>query len=217
MVIKEAEPWILWPDVVSYGINTGNISETFEGYTDFTLSIHLRVLGNSSEKRTVFAKLPNYCGVDLEKNNTPMLVLKLIKGGEEIYRYLSSDVIMGEGFNLLSYRYSKEKRRVDVSLNDRIAIAYDLESDEELTVGFEPHIIFGAGNFPKNNFNLNYCTYETDFILICKSYKTYQEILNIRDKHTLDETIVGLYDFNKHTDYKVYDLSENCNFLHKII
>lgn len=30
MVIEKGEPWLLWPDKVSYGINTGNIGETFE-------------------------------------------------------------------------------------------------------------------------------------------------------------------------------------------
>jgi hypothetical protein len=217
MVIKEAEPWLLWPDMVSYEINTGKISETFEGHTDFTMAINLKVLSTPLNKRTIFAKLPNYCGIDIETNNTPMLILKLLKNGEELYRYLTSETIVDRNFNLLIYRYNKKDRVVEVLVNENVAISYSLENNEELTVGFEPHIIFGSGNFPKNNFNLNYCSYETDFILISKSYKSYSEIIDIKNKQTIDESIVGLYDFKKYTDYKVYDLSENCNFIHKII
>ena len=28
MIIKEGEPWLLWPSMVSYGINTGDIGKT---------------------------------------------------------------------------------------------------------------------------------------------------------------------------------------------
>ena len=44
MVIKEGEPWLLWPSMVSYGINTGEIGKTFEGDTDFTLSMNIKIL-----------------------------------------------------------------------------------------------------------------------------------------------------------------------------
>lgn len=217
MVIKETEPWLLWPDTTSFGINTGKISEVFEGVSDFTLAMRLKILSNEPIKRTVFAKLPNYCGIDVESNNTPLLILKLFKENEELSRYISCNYEIDTEFNWLVYRYSISKRIVEVLVNDIIVIEYKLEDDEELTSGVEPHIIFGAGNFPKNGFNLNYCSYDFDFLMISKSYKQFQEIIKIKNERLLDESIVGLYDFERHTDYKVYDLSENCNFIHKII
>ncbi len=217
MIINESEPWLLWPDKVSYGINKGEISKTFEGYTDFTLAMNIKILTKSETKRTLFAKLPNYCGVDLESNNKLLLILKLLKNDEETYQYIISDDSLNACYNILIFRYLKDKNIVDVSINDNIVIEYKLEDDEQLTIGDEPHIIFGSGNFPHNNFNLNYCSYDINFLLISKSYKLYNEILNIKNNIMLDDSIIGLYDFNKHTDFKVYDLSENCNFLHKII
>lgn len=217
MVVNEAEPWLLWPDTTCFGINTGKISEVFEGVSDFTLAMRLKILSNEPNKRTIFAKLPNYCGIDVESNNTPLLILKLFKGNEELYRYISCNYEIDTEFNWLVYRYSISKRIVEVLVNDIIVIEYKLEDDEELTSGVEPHIIFGAGNFPKNGFNLNYCSYDFDFLMISKSYKQFQEIIKIKNERLLDESIVGLYDFERHTDYKVYDLSENCNFIHKII
>lgn len=217
MVIKESEPWILWPDTTSFEINTGKISEVFEGYSDFTLSMEIKMISEGPSKRTLFAKLPNYCGIDIELNNTPLLILKLNKSGEEKSRYISCNFEINSEFNWVTYRYSKSKRFVEVLINDIVVINYKLESDEELTNGFDSHIIFGAGNFPKNGFNLNYCSYDIHYLLISKSYKQFSEIIKIKNEKFLDKTIVGLYDFRKHTEYKVYDLSENCNFIHKII
>jgi hypothetical protein len=218
MVIKNGEPWLLWPNMVSYDINTGDIGKTFEGESDFTLSMYIKILTKSSEKRTIFAKLPNYMGLDIEKeNNNLMLILNLDKNGETEWKYLFSETEMGYEFNLLTFRYNKKNKILEILLNDLVAIEYKLNDDEKLSVGYEPHIIFGAGNFPSNGFNLNYCEYDIDFLLISKSYKSISEIFSIKDNSILDNSIVGLYDFKKHTDYKIYDLSENCNFLHKII
>jgi len=218
MVIKNGEPWLLWPSMVSYDINTGEIGKTFEGDTDFTLSMYVKVLTNSSDKRTIFAKLPNYMGLDIEKeNNNLMLILNLNKNGETEWKYLFSETQIGYEFNLITFRFNKTNKILEILVNDLTAIEYKLEDDESLSIGYEPHVIFGAGNFPSNGFNLNYCEYDIDFLMISKSYKSVFEIYNIKDNLILDDTIVGLYDFKKHTDYKIYDLSENCNFLHKII
>ena len=218
MVIKSGEPWLLWPNMVSYGINTGDIGKTFEGDTDFTLSMYIKILTKSAEKRTIFAKLPNYMGLDIEKeNNNLMLILNLNKNGETEWKYLFSETEIGYDSNLITFRFNKTNKILEILVNDIIAIEYKLENDEELSIGYEPHIIFGSGNFPSNGFNLNYCEYNIDFLMISKSIKSIFEIYNIKDNLILDDTIVGLYDFKKHTDYKIYDLSENCNFLHKII
>ena len=53
--------------------------------------------------------------------------------------------------------------------------------------------------------------------MISKEYKSYNQIYNIKEIKDLDNSIIGLYNFKKHTDYKVFDISNNCNFLHKII
>ena len=69
------------------------------------------------------------------------------------------------------------------------------------TLGYSesPHIIFGAGNFPKNNFNLNY----TDFDL--------HEF-----KLSVDGELVSHHTFEKFIHDKSFDLTENCNFIHKV-
>ena len=63
----------------------------------------------------------------------------------------------------------------------------------------DPHIIFGAGNFPKNGYNLNY----TDIELY--EFKVTQED-KLLCHHTFEEYI---YD-------KSVDLTGDCNFINKI-
>lgn len=219
MIIKEQEPWLLWPDKVSYEINKGEIGKTFEGDTDFTISMRIKILSKSSEKRTIFAKLPNYTGIDIEKeDNKLLLILNLKDNNGTRGEYLMSDIGLGFDFNFLTFSYNKQERLLQVIVNQEVVITYKLKDEEELSNGHEPHIIFGAGNFPHNNFNLNYCSYEVDFLIIAKKMLSYTQIKSFYEKNeTLDSSIVGLYDFIEKTDYKIYDHSNNCNFIHKIL
>ena len=73
MIIKHGEPWLLWPNTVSYGINKGDINRTLEGDTDFTMSMRIKVLSKTPSKRTIFSKLPNYMGLDVENDNNNLL------------------------------------------------------------------------------------------------------------------------------------------------
>jgi len=218
MVLNEGEPWLLWPDKVSYGINKGDIMDTFEG-EDFTISMHLKILTKSNQKRTLFAKLPNYMGIDIEKeNNHLLLILNLTQNGEEKWEYLFSDLTLGYDVNFLTLHYSKENKKIELYINDSLAIEYTLKEDEEFTKGNEPHVIFGAGNFPHNGYNLNYCSYELDYLIIAKKCVSLSEIKGLYNGEIQNvDGVVGLYDFAKKTDYKIYDLTGNCNFIHKIL
>lgn len=218
MIIKEEEPWLLWPNEVSYGLNKGDIMDTFEG-EDFTISMHLKILTKTPNKRTIFAKLPNYMGIDIEKeNNNLLLILNLTKNGEEKWEFLFSDLTLGYDVNFLTLYYKKETKKVELYINDSLAVEYTLKEDEEFTKGNEPHVIFGAGNFPHNGFNLNYCSYDLDYLIIAKKCVSLSDIKGLYNGEIQSvDGVVGLYDFTKKTDYKIYDLTGNCNFIHKIL
>jgi hypothetical protein len=201
MVIKEAEPWLLWPSMVSYGLNKGSIGDTFEGESSFCLEMTFKVISKEPSKRTLFAKLPSYMGVDIEgDDNKLLLILNLRRDGETYYEYLMSEVGIGWNLTTLIFKYNKEERTIRVSVNENVLITYKLKEREILNNGNDPHIIFGAGNFPHNGFNLNYCSYQVEHLRISK-----------------DDEVLGLYDFKKRTDYKIYDFTGNCNFIHKIL
>lgn len=218
MEIKEGHPWLLWPDSVSFNINKGDIMRTFEGESDFTLSMRLQLLSKHTEKKTIFAKLPNYVGVDLiENTNQFLLILNLDKEGEQSWHYLSSDFKLDYEYHFLTLRYSLETNNIQLLLDDFIVIEYQLQDNEKLSSEDQSHIIFGSGNFPKNKFNLNYTSYNTDFLMITKEYLTFDQIKDSYQSDRPTKKTVGFYDFKEKTDYKIYDKTGNCNFIHKIL
>ena len=158
-------------------------------------------------------------GIDIEKeNNNLLLILNLTKNGEEKWEFLFSDLTLGYDVNFLTLYYKKETKKAELYINDSLAIEYALKEDEEFTKGNEPHVIFGAGNFPHNGFNLNYCSYDLDYLIIAKKCVSLSDIKGLYNGEIQSvDGVVGLYDFTKKTDYKIYDLTGNCNFIHKIL
>jgi len=219
MIIKYGEPWLLWPDTVSYGINRGDIGEVFEGKNDFTLSMRVKILTKGPGKRTLFAKLPNYMGLDVEKDNNNLLfICNFEKDGEVKAEYLFINNELGWDWNFITIRYNKNFNYLDILINDIVVLEKKLEQGQTISMGDNPHMIYGSGNFPHNGFNLNYCEYEIDHLLISKNYLSYKVIESVyRDKSIENLNVIGLYDFEEKTNYKVYDFTGNCNFIHKII
>jgi hypothetical protein len=218
MVINKGEPWLLWPDKISYGINRGEIYKTLEGETDFTISMRVKILSKKPYKRTLFAKLPNYMGIDIEGDNNQLLfIYNKDENGDVGSEYEMIDGYLSSDYNFVTVSYTKELNVIKIIINNQIVFTKSLGS-QKLTIGYEPHIIFGAGNFPKNDFNLNYCSYDLDFLLIAKKCVPFNIIEDVYNGQIeIPEGVVGLYDFNKKTEHKIYDLTGNCNFIHKII
>ena len=88
--------------------------------------------------------------------------------------------------------------RFELFLNGEVILNVDL-SERELGLDNSPHIIFGAGNFPKNKTNTNYTEFEFHKFKLITDGKLISE-------HTFEEFIHN----------KSVDISGNCNFLHKI-
>ena len=218
MVIKEGEPWLFWPDMISFGINRGEIYKTFEGETDFTISMRVKIISKEPHKRTLFAKLPNYMGIDVEGDKNQLLFIgNYIKDDVVTPEYEMINGYLNWDYNFLTINYSKELNSIKILINDVYVFEHNL-GNKQLTTGYEPHIVFGAGNFPRNGFNLNYCSYDMDYLIIAKKSLSYTIITDLYNKNIeIPECVVGLYDFNKRTDFKINDLTGNCNFLHKII
>jgi len=218
MEIKNGEPWVLWPSSVSYGLNKGEIESTFEGDSDFTLSMEITISTSIKEKRTIFAKLPNYMGFDIEGNNGIFIFTLMNENNVEETKYMWIDNCINDGHNVLTFRYNKENNLLQVIVDDITKLDYKIEDGFRLSKYDNTHIVFGAGNFPHNGFNLNYAEYQIDHLIIAKNYLSYNEIIGcFSGKNITPKNTVALYDFNTKTTYKIYDLTGNCNFIHKII
>ena len=78
MIINKGEPWIVWPKKYSHGLCKEDINNSLQGDNDFTLGIEFKLLSEGSDKRTIFSRLPNYLGLDIEKENNNVLFISVI-------------------------------------------------------------------------------------------------------------------------------------------
>ena len=69
MIINKGKPWIVWPKKYSHGLCRKDINDSLQGKNDFTLGITFKLLNGGPEKRTIFSRLPNYLGLDIEKED----------------------------------------------------------------------------------------------------------------------------------------------------
>jgi hypothetical protein len=205
MIIKHGEPWLLWPNTVSYGINKGDINRTLEGDTDFTMSMRIKVLSKTPSKRTIFSKLPNYMGLDVENDNNNLLfICNFDEDGERNAEYLFIPNELGWDWNFITIRYNNKINYIDILINDVVVFEKQLKPNQRISSDDQSHVIFGSGNFPHNGFNLNYCEYEIDHLLISKNYLSYNVLSEIYEtKEVGNNNVIGLYDFTEKTDYKI--------------
>lgn len=189
--IRKGNPWIFWPSSICDTFPTDPANKKLNGKHSFKLEFDFTLLDESNEKKTIFSMLPMYSGFDVD-NGCDIFLYNI---GETQTKVLPKLVKVGEKTNIkFEYIYGK---RITLYINDK-EYSVDL-NEEELGFDESPHIVFGAGNFPKNGFNLNY----TDFNL--HTFK-----LEINDE------LVSHHEFEKFIHDKSYDLTGNCNFIHKL-
>jgi len=189
--IRKGNPWIFWPSSICDTFPTDPANKKLNGKYSFKLEFDFTLLDDSNEKKTIFSMLPMYSGFDVD-NGCDIFLYNI---GETQTKVLPKLVKVGENTNIkFEYIYGK---RITLYINDK---EYSVELNEE-ELGFDesPHIVFGAGNFPKNGFNLNY----TDFNL--HNFK-----LEVNDE------LISHHEFKKFIHDKSYDLTGNCNFIHKL-
>lgn len=214
MIFKKGEPWLLWPDVNAYGLDKGNVGTLFNGNNDFTISIKLDLLEIDPDKRTIYSILPTYMGFDIEGFNLSFILTTIDDNGNKIPEYYWFENLIQSLVNTYTFRYKKDIKKIEVLFDDKIIMEKTLTNTKFDDVN-KTHIIFGAGNFPKNDYNLNYAEYEPKNLVISNSCLSYEELETIFNKN--NNKAVAVFDFQKHTEHKVYDLTGNCNFLNKII
>lgn len=191
--INKGEPWLFWPSSIcdTFPENPANLLLTGEKSFEFSFDFILR--DKSLDQKTLFTLVPKYTGVDLFPNETVITVT--FEDKPEYYRLpfvIEPDIVTRIKFD------HKPKKYFKVFINDNEVVNESL-NDKVFGTSPYPHIIIGAGNFPKNNFNLNY----TEFDLL--RFSVFQDG-NILADHFFEEQI---YD-------KFVDVTGNLNFIHKI-
>jgi len=190
--IKEGEPWIMWPNILGQKFIKDPANHIFDYEGDFSFKLVFELEKEITRKSTLFAKLPSYLGIDLEEYG----MLLIVTDGKGKTEYLSCN-FEWEPNRKYELLVTKGNGVITVYIDGNALTLYFI--NDKLAADTNSHIIFGAGNFPKNEFNLNYL----EVIL--------HELEIIRDEETISKHV-----FEEFIHGKSYDLTDNCNFLHQI-
>lgn len=190
--INKGEPWVMWPDSMVANFIEDPANKVFDYEGDFTFSLSFNLTFPVEEKSTLFSKLPSYFGVDLERNGLVLL-----------YTYRNTDT----KYEWVDYSWKIETEYI-ITLRKSGNILELLVNDEKLLIltltdilasDNNSHIIFAAGNFPKNGFNLNYLDVNLNHLTVEKQ-----------------GTLISKHNFETFIHNKSFDITGNCNFIHKI-
>lgn len=191
--IEYSEPWVMWVDSVVDNFVKFPANKIFDYEGDYQFNITFELTEPVLNKSTLFAKLPSYFGIDIEQYG----LLFLVTDNNRNTNYIFIDYVWQVGIKF-ELTIEKEQNQIKILINGSLLHVHtltDVPPKDDIS-----HIIFGAGNFPKNGFNLNY------FSFIIHDLSIY-----------IDKSLISQHNFVKFIHNKSYDLSNNCNFIHKII
>ena len=184
---------VFWPSSIcdSFPENPANL--ILSGNESFEFTLDFKVINDIVEQSTVFTLVPKYTGLDLFPNETVVTIT--FEDKTEYYKFPS---LIKKGVNSQIKFEHKPKEFIKVFINSKEVVNESLV-DRVFGLSDSPHIIFGAGNFPVNNFNLNYI--ELDLL----RFSVFQNG-NILADHFFEDQIFD----------KFVDITGNLNFIHKI-
>lgn len=190
--ITKGNPWVMWPDslVENFIPEPANKILDYNGNFEFKLTFELPEL--VKQKSTLFSKLPSYFGVDIEEYGLTLIVSEKERNSK--YKFGNYTWRTNEKYVL---NIQKKENTLILSINDVIIIKHHIET--ELSSDGISHIILGAGNFPKNGFNLNYIDVILHEFIIKK-----------------EDSMMCEHRFESFIHDKSFDETGNCNFIHKI-
>lgn len=191
--INKGEPWVFWPSNICDTFPEKPANLLLSGEYDFEFELNFILRDNSQDQKTIFTIVPHYTGLDLYKDQTVFTVTFADKA-----RYYRLPTIMPTDKPINIRIEHKVKQYFKIFIDKEEVVSESLE-DKVLGKCPYPHIIFGAGNFPKNNFNLNY----TDIDLL--RFSLFQNGDLLAD-HFFEEIIFDKY----------VDITGNLNFIHKV-
>ena len=189
--ISKGKPWIFWPSSICDTFPTNPSNKLLTGDSYFKVEIEGKILEQSDDPQTLFCILPEYTGLNIHDGKLNF-TLTYNTGAE----YYNLPFTIKDNFKIVIEHIPYSSFTIFIN---EYKETYKLSKSKSFGLSQNPHIIFGAGNFPKNGFNLNY----TNFNL--NSFK-------IKDENGLTTN----HDFKEFIHDKSVDKTGNCNFIHKI-
>jgi len=191
--IKEGNPWLFWPSHICGTFPENPANKILTGNQEFELFVDVKLNKTEGVVGTLFTLLPHYTAMDIYKGR----LLFTMMNEDKVTTCWDIPQPLYDDLRLRILWKHIPNQSFTVFINSREVQRVDLK-EKSFAIENDPHIIFGAGNFPKNNFNLNY----TDIELY--EFKVTQNELLCH--HTFEEYIFD----------KSVDITDNCNFINKM-
>lgn len=191
--IKKGQPWIFWPSSICDSLPEKPGNRILSGDKYFKLTLDYITRETTDNQRTLFTIVPRFTGLDLYGNKSVLTVTC-----EDKADYIDINYIAIENEKTKLVIEHQPEVFFNLFINNNLIHSLDLKG-RSFGIADSPHLILGAGNFPKNEFNLNYL--DVDFL----EFKLEDEN-SIIAHHTFEEFIFD----------KSVDLTGNCNFIHKL-
>lgn len=190
--IEKGDPWVMWPNNLVDNFIDEPANKIFDYSGNFNFILEFELTEPIEQKSTLFAKLPSYFGVDIEPYGISLIYTTEDGNSEYVY---------------LNYEWELNKRYVLKITKNRNILKYEIDGlliyntmlNQNLKGDENSHILFGSGNFPKNGFNLNYIS-----------------VILYRLEIIKDNVLISNHDFETFIHDKSFDLTNNCNFIHRI-
>ena len=189
--IKEGNPWVFWPSSIcdTFPDNPGN--KILHGDSSFTMTVDLSF---KDTKGGLICILPHYTALEVDKKQLKFSLT--YNSNKLVVKYLDYKVKNHNRCKIIFEHLKDEYFKLFVNKVNYLTL--DLTKDK-FKVENDPHIIFGANNFPQNKLNL-----------------LYNNINLYEFKLQQGNEVLSHHKFKKFIYNKSYDLSNNLNFIHKI-
>ena len=190
--IEEGKPWVMWPNNLVDNFIDFPANKVFDQEKDFDFTIKFQLREVVTKKSTLFSKLPSYTGIDIE----PYGLLLILSLSEKDTEYIFMDYTWSVDVEY-TLSFKKTNNVINVEINGQNLLSREISTS--IKGDDQSHIIFGAGNFPKNGFNLNYFGYDLIELVV-----------------SVEGEVISKHIFNEFIHNKSLDITGNCNFIYKI-
>lgn len=192
--IENGKPWVFWPSHICDTFPENPANKILQGKEPFEMYVDLVVKKTEGVIGTLFTLLPHYTAMDIYEGR----VLFTMMNEDRETEYWDLPFPLFDDARMRIKWIHEPNKSFDVFINERPVHKVDL-SEKSFAYDDDPHIIFGAGNFPKNGFNLNYTDIELHEFKVIQN----NELLC---HHTFQDFIFD----------KSVDITDNCNFMNRI-
>jgi hypothetical protein len=237
MITNRNEYLVLWPILKMYGLEKGEICKKIFGKNDFTIYTKFSVNkldSYNNEPIVIFWKIPFVCSISFDPHSYTDSENNIVDSHLFFTNYTlkvnDKDVVDRTGV-YFNFEFGLDYEIMAVYSSDSSVIKYYLNNEFKFEINVDAEFFNDYDNsqilLGRNQFGAE-TTYDIDFkyTILSEKILTNEIVENIKEKYLIelneyDEYVnsnkyglLGLYDFEKITKFKIFDYTGNNNHIY---